>query len=134
MPQPSIRNPVLETNLARLSRYGYHRGPSTASDTLATEWARLKGDFAELDRTTVPDFDDLPPNVQGAARHYLDLKREADQLLSNCETAHSDILAKGLDVARVEDYAMVRDAYEDKVEKFGAARRALSEVLAKAGS
>ena len=130
MRQSSISNPVLEKSLDRLSRYGHRRNPTEAPETPATEWARLKSDFTEPGGAMVPNFDDLPADAQAAARHYLDLKREADQLLSACEAAHGDILRHGLDVARVDDYAVVRDAYEDKVEEFGAARLVVSEALA----
>ena len=42
----------------------------------------------------------------------------------------SQALAAFVDVDRVEDYAVVRDAYEAKVEEFGAARLAVAQLLA----
>jgi len=131
MANTSRRNPVLETNLDRLARYGYSRGSAITEAAPAAEWTRLKGDFAEPGRPAVADFNDLPPDTRAAALHYLQLKREADRLLSACEAAHKTILEQGLDVDRVEDYAEIRDAYEEKVEEFGAARRAVSHLLAK---
>ncbi len=127
--QEKIKNPLLESNLDRLARYGFRQANVAETDTAATDWARLKGDFARADEAAVPEFDQLPPAVQEAALHYIALKREADTLLSTCETAHGEILNQGLSVPRVEDYAVVRDAYEDKVEEFGAARAAVAGLL-----
>jgi len=131
MASASIRNPVLETNLDRLSRYGYRRGAAGPETASATEWARLKGDFADAGQAVVADFDALPADANAAAQRYLDLRREADRLLSACEAAHKTILEQGLNVDRVEHYALVRDAYEEKVEEFGAARLAVSRLLAR---
>ena len=85
-----MRNPTLETNLDRLSRYGFRREPSGLPVAAQDDWARLKGDFADVSGGAVPDLDDLPPETRTAAQHYLDLKNEADRLLSACETAHRD--------------------------------------------
>lgn len=123
-----VRNPVLDTNLGRLARYGYNRAPDDTIANAAEAWARLKDDFA--DAGPVPDFGDLPAEARAAAQRYLDIKQEADALLSTCETKHKGILENGLGVNRVEDYAVVRDAYEDKVEEFGAARLAVAQLLA----
>lgn len=127
--QNLLRNPLLERNLDRLSRYGFREADAAETDPVPSDWARLKDDFADLGGSRVPDFDDLPPDAQAAARHYVELRREADALLSRCETAHGEILNQGLNVARVEDYAVIRDAYEDKVEEFGAARQTVAGLL-----
>lgn len=127
--QNDLRNPLLERNLDRLSRYGFRQSGESDEDPVAADWARLKDDFADFSGTPVPDFDDLPTAVRLAARHYVDLRREADALLTQCETAHGEILNEGLSVARVEDYAVMRDAYEDKVEEFGAARQTVAGLL-----
>jgi hypothetical protein len=114
-------NPVLDRALAHLEQYGY-RAPVTE---IAADWARLKSDFGE----SVPDLAELGGAARKAADRYLALKYEADELLAACEAAHREILGEGLGPERTERYAVVRDAYEEKVEEFGAARAALAVAL-----
>jgi len=122
-------NPVLDASLARLARYGYGAGGNADP---AAEWARLAGDFADLDHPRVPDFAALALDAQIAARRYLALRRDADALLAACARAHRGMLADGLAEDRIEAYAALREAYEDKVEEFGAARAAVAALLAAA--
>ena len=121
-------NPVLERALAYLGRYGYRGGaprPVEVDRDPAADWARLKSDFD----APVPAFDALADKARDAAERYLALKHDADALLAACEAAHREILDDGIAVERTERYAVVRDAYEDKIEDFGAARAALAATL-----
>jgi len=134
--RPGPANPVLEESLRRLSRYGYAGPDGAPADAGAAadwpaEWARLKGDFAPAGGGgAVADLGALAEPARAVAMAYLRLRVEADALLARCEDAHRDILARGITPDRVEAYAAVRDAYEDKVEAFGAARAALAGLLA----
>ncbi|MDP6951589.1 MAG: hypothetical protein QGF53_02410 [Alphaproteobacteria bacterium] len=119
---PSDANPTLARALARLERYGYR---NAVTDDVAA-WRALRGDFDGAD--TLELFD-LPSAAKGAVTHYLACKRNSDRLLATCEAAHAGILKDGLDRARSEAYAVVRDAYEDSVEDFGAAGAAVSASL-----
>ncbi len=123
-----MTNPVLERALAHLGRYGYRagaQGPVEIDQDPAGDWALLKSDFGDA----APDFDALAGTAHAAAESYLALKQEADILLAACEAAHGEILDQGIAPERTERYAVVRDAYEDKVEAFGAARAALAAYL-----
>ena len=121
-------NPVLERALAHLGRYGYRggtTGPVEIERDAAADWARLTSDFDAL----VPEFGALADTSRDAAERYLALRHDADALLAACEAAHREILDDGIAVERTERYAAVRDAYEDKVEEFGAARGTLAAAL-----
>ncbi len=111
---PSDANPTLANALARLERYGF-RAPEIDA---AEAWRKLRDDF---DTAKGVEFAALPSEAQAAVEHYLACKHESDRLLAACEAAHTDILECGLDRQRSEAYAVLRDAYEDSVEDFGAA-------------
>ncbi len=133
--QPAPANPVLDRGLQALARFGYGTGriaavPAAASESAAhwsAQWADLAGDFAGVE--AVPAYARLSPDQAAAARRYMTLRIEADALLDRCRAAHGEILAAGITTDRIESYAIVRDAYEDKVEAFGAARDALAALL-----
>ena len=121
-------NPVLDRALAHLGRYGYRGGaprPAEVDRNPAADWARLMSDFD----APVPAFGALADKSRDAAERYLALKHDADTLLAACEAAHREFLADGIAVERTERYAVVRDAYEDKIEDFGAARVSLPAAL-----
>jgi hypothetical protein len=119
---PSEANPTLARTLARLERYGYR---ATIADDAET-WRKLRGDF---EHAAEQELAALPPATKAAAEHYLACKRKSDRLLTACETAHAEILERGLDRERSEAYAIVRDAYEDSVEAFGTAGAEVARSL-----
>jgi hypothetical protein len=119
---PSDSNPTLARALTRLERYGY--GAAVADD--AETWRSLRGDF---DNAAALELAALPDETQATITHYLACKRESDRLLAACEAAHAEILQDGLNRARSEAYAVVRDAYDDSVEDFGTAGAEVARCL-----
>jgi len=92
-------------------------------------WDDLRGDFATQALPNVPAFDDLNPAAREAARAYIRQRLVSDVMLGRCEDLHRDLFAHGICTDAVEAYAVARDAYEDSVEAFGAARVRLSNLL-----
>ncbi|MDQ2102834.1 hypothetical protein [Azospirillum isscasi] len=92
-------------------------------------WDELRGDFATQALPHVPAFDDLPPAAREAARAYIRQRLISDVTLGRCEDLHRDLFARGIRTVGVEAYAVARDAYEDSVEAFGAARLRLAGLL-----
>ncbi|MBP2313554.1 hypothetical protein [Azospirillum soli] len=92
-------------------------------------WDELRGDFATQALPHVPAFDELPPAARDAARAYIRQRLISDVTLGRCEELHRDLFARGICTDGVEAYAVARDAYEDSVEAFGAARVRLAGLL-----
>ncbi len=116
-----------------LARFGSKRldhVPSDAFINWAALWDGLRGDFGAPDR--VPSFDALDPAARDAARAYIRQRLVSDVTLGRCEELHRDLFARGIRTGAVEAYAVARDAYEDSVEAFGAARIRLARLLAAA--
>lgn len=105
-----------------LARFGYH--PAAIIEDRAAMWSRLMGDFPRA-----PAWDALDEPARAAAHDYMRLRRESDRLLEACEALHREMLKDGITTARVERYAEAREAYEEHVEAFGAARERLAALL-----
>ncbi|MBM3597309.1 MAG: hypothetical protein FJX35_03790 [Alphaproteobacteria bacterium] len=128
-------DPLVEQRHAVLARYGAEPATLPAGEADEARWTELwrllKPDFATADRTQVPDFASLAPAAREAARAYIGCRIEADRLLARCKEAHSRLARDGIATDAVEHYATVRDAYEDGVMAFGAARERLDTLLPK---
>lgn len=111
-----------EDSRAILSRFGYQ--PVASVEDRAATWARLRADFP-----SAPEWPALSAQARAAAADYMRLRREADRLLEACEAVHRDMLERGISPSRVERYALAREAYEEHVEAFGAARERLAALL-----
>ncbi len=115
-----------------LARFGYrHVANGAERDDWAAMWDLLRPDFATAERPDIATYDVLSEEAQSLARAYMRVRLEADRNLEACERLHVQLYADGIDKDVVEDYAVVRDAYEDSVEAFGAAREKLAPHLSR---
>ena len=115
-----------------LARFGYRHVENGAErDDWAAMWDLLRPDFATAERPDIATYDVLSEEAQSLARAYMRVRLEADRNLEACERLHVQLYADGIDKDRVEDYAVVRDAYEDSVEAFGDAREKLAPHLSR---
>lgn len=115
-----------------LARFGYRHVENGAErDDWTAMWDLLRPDFATAEQPDIATYDVLSEEAQSLARAYMRVRLEADRNLEACERLHVQLYADGIDKARVEDYAVVRDAYEDSVEAFGAAREKLAPHLSR---
>lgn len=123
-------NALFDEGRAVLARFGY-RYPEAGDwfDDWPAMWDKLKGDFATSARPTIPAFDALSPEQRDAATAYMEIRLDADRRLVACERAHAEMLKHGIDSAMVELYSAAREAYEDCVMRFGAAREKLAALL-----
>ncbi|MBB4264944.1 hypothetical protein [Roseospira visakhapatnamensis] len=129
---PELPNPLFASGRSVLARFGYqHRDDQEAREDWAVMWDLLRGDFSAPAGEAVPAFHDLDEPTRGAARDYMVARLIADRNLERCERLHVDIFANGVNTDAVERYAIARDAYEDSVEAFGAARLRLATLLAR---
>lgn len=119
---------LIDRGVAELRRFGYEPFSGDAPDW-ASMWTLLKGDFA-ADRSPVPDFGELTAWPQEAARIYMRRRLIADRLFEECRMLYDRLHAEGIGTDLVEAYTLARDAYEEAVMEFGAAREKLEEVLA----
>ena len=115
-----------------LARFGYRHVENGAErDDWTAMWDLLRPDFATADQPDIATYGVLSEEAQSLARTYMRVRLEADRNLEACERLHVQLYADGIDKDRVEDYAVVRDAYEDSVEAFGAARERLAPHLSR---
>lgn len=115
-----------------LARFGYrHLENGADRDDWAAMWDLLRPDFATVEQPKISAYDALSEEAQSLARAYMRIRLEADRNLEACERLHVQLYADGIDKDRVEDYAVVRDAYEDSVEAFGDAREKLAPHLSR---
>ena len=127
-------DPLVEERHGVLARYGY-RAPSNSSDPASFDpdwsamWLKLCGDFTSPARSVVAPYEHMTAAQQDAARQYMRRRLDADARLDQCKRAHAELHRSGIDAALVEQYAVVRDAYEDAVEQFGRAREELDALL-----
>jgi hypothetical protein len=119
--------PTLDNTIRELGRFGYDADEHQPD--WPGEWERLKNDFTTKRRPWVPRFDQMDEAQTAAAEEYMSRRIQADALFAKCEALHRQILEGGINVAITEDYTVARDAYEDMVESFGAAREALDALL-----
>lgn len=115
--------------LARFGSRELDHVPDDAFIDWVTLWDELRGDFATQALPRVPGFDTLGPAAREAAKAYIRQRLVSDVLLGRCEELHRDLFAHGICTDAVEAYAVARDAFEDSVEAFGAARIRLAELL-----
>ncbi|HYH21054.1 MAG TPA: hypothetical protein VD995_20805 [Azospirillum sp.] len=132
-PQHELPNRLFPDGRAVLARFGYRpldRLPADDEVDWAALWEQLRGDFATHANPVVPSYDRLHGPAAAAARDYMRQGLAADVGLDRCEALHVSLFADGIATDRVEAYAQARDAYEDSVEAFGAARTRLAGLLA----
>lgn len=137
MPRPSKSGPVpfpdprVEAGRSVLARFGYaHQDGPFPREDYAEMWVLLKGDFPSPDRGGgIPDLDALTLAQQSAARDYMDARLVADRRYELCSLAQREIFENGINTELVERYTTIRDAYEDAVEDFGAARERLQNLF-----
>jgi hypothetical protein len=118
---------LVESNAGILAKFGY-RAFDGAEEDWNGMWQLLKGDFTTLRRPWVPEFADLSPPQSEAARIYMRRRLIADRLFEECRRVQAD-LHQGIDTDRVEAYSIAREAYEESVEDFGAAREQVDALL-----
>lgn len=118
---------LVEANASVLAKFGYQPFGGAEEDWSGM-WALLKGDFATVEFPDVPDYADLTPSQQEAAKIYMRRRLIADRFFEECRMIQAD-LYKGIDTEQVERYTLARDAYEDSVEHFGEAREKVADVL-----
>jgi|GEM_PF-661040 len=134
-PLADLPNPLFASGRSVLARFGYrHLDDHQSREDWSDMWDLLRGDFAPHAGQEVPAFVDLDDRRQAAARDYMAWRLLADRNLELCERLHVEIFAKGVSTDAVERYAVAREAYEESVEAFGAARVALAALLARANA
>lgn len=118
---------LVESNVSVLAKFGYC--PFSGQDENWSEmWAMLQSDFATQRRPRVPEYTQLSPTQQEAARIYMRRRLIADRLFEECRKAQAD-LYQNFNTELVERYALARDAYEESIEDFGRARVVLESHL-----
>lgn len=118
---------LVEGNASILAKFGYQ--PFTgAEEDWSGMWALLKGDFATAESPDVPDFADLTPSQQEAAKIYMRRRLIADRFFEECRAVQAE-LYKGINTEQMERYTLARDAYEDSVNHFGEAREKVAQIL-----
>jgi hypothetical protein len=119
---------LVDCNAAQLTRFGYAaRGAEADWDEM---WSLLQGDFATRARPHVPAYSELPPHPRQAARIYMRRRLVADRLFEDCRELYLCLHRAGVDGDLVEAYTLAREAYEEAVYHFGAARAMVEEILA----
>lgn len=127
---PELPNRLFSNGRSVLSKFGYrHLEEGEVREDWAEMWEHLRPDFANSRRVSVASYDRLTPEQQAAAREYMSQRLLADRNLERCEELHVALFSKGINTDGVERYAVARDAYEDSVEAFGAAREKLDALL-----
>ncbi len=132
-PLASLPNPLFANGRSVLARFGYrHLDDHERREDWPDMWALLRGDFALPAGQAVPGYREMDDRRQAAARDYMTRRLLADRNLEICERLHVEIFTKGVSADAVERYAVARDAYEDSVEAFGAARDTVAALLVRA--
>ncbi|MDJ0947997.1 MAG: hypothetical protein QNJ94_03665 [Alphaproteobacteria bacterium] len=122
---------LVENGRSVLAKFGYtHQETPYPREDYAEMWEVLKPDFPHRGPGDVPSYDGMSPAQQEAAREYMDQRLVADRRYELCSIGLQDLFEKGINTELVERYTTIRDAYEDSVEDFGAARERLQTLLA----
>lgn len=130
---PDLPNPLFARGRSVLARFGYrHLDDQETREDWSDMWALLRGDFAPPAGQDVPGYLELDDHRRAAARDYMTRRLLADRNLEICERLHVEIFTEGVSTDAVERYAVARDAYEDSVEAFGAARDTVAALLTRA--
>ena len=136
MPQHKQTGPVpfpdprVEAGRSVLARFGYaHQDGPFPREDYDEMWTLLKGDFPSPNGSPVPDYGAMTEAQRDAARAYMDARLVADRRYELCSVSQREIFEQGIDTELVERYTTIRDAYEDAVEDFGAARARLQEMF-----
>ncbi len=119
---------LMDGEVALLERFGYVPFGDADPDW-SSMWDLLKGDYATLNRSRVPDYDEMTPWPQEGARIYMRRRLVADRLFEECQMLYQRLHTEGIGTELVEAYTLARDAYEDAVADFGAARATLEDVF-----
>ncbi|MFA7431181.1 MAG: hypothetical protein WCZ23_13570 [Rhodospirillaceae bacterium] len=131
---PELPNRLFSEGRSVLSKFGYrHLEDGEVREDWAAMWEHLRSDFTDTHRLSVASFDRLNADQQAAAREYMSRRLLADRNLERCEEWHVKMFAQGINTDAVERYSVARDAYEESVEAFGAAREKLDILLPRNG-
>jgi hypothetical protein len=120
---------LIDGQIAQLRRFGLGAFASDSTPPWAAMWEYLKGDFATVQRVHVPSYDEMSPWPQEGARIYMRRRLLADHLFEECQQLYHRLHNDGINTELVEAYTLARDAYEDSVGDFGAARETLEKVF-----
>jgi hypothetical protein len=122
---------LIDGQIAQLKRFGFGAFASSATDAphWTQMWEFLKGDFATVQRAHVPSYEEMSPWPQEGARIYMRRRLLADHLFEECQNLYQRLHSDGINSELVEAYTLARDAYEDSVGDFGAARETLEKVF-----
>lgn len=127
---PELPNHLFRDGRSVLSRFGYrHLEDGEVREDWAEMWEHLRGDFMDEHRAVVMPYDDLTSEQRVLARSYMSIRLLADRNLEICESLHVRLFSGGINTDDVERYAEARDAYEETVDAFGAAREHLDRAL-----
>jgi hypothetical protein len=108
-----------------LRRFGYEEVQAgDATEELAREWALLAPGIGSW-LATIP-LSELSSAQRELAIDRVRKRRELDELMRACDHAHSQIAACGARPDLVENYASVRDRFEEAVEAFTTAAEMLA--------
>ncbi|SKA20458.1 hypothetical protein SAMN02745127_02623 [Oceanospirillum multiglobuliferum] len=118
---------LVEQGASVLAKFGYEPFGGEEEHWSAM-WDLLKGDFTTQKHPEIPSFDDLSLSLKEAAKVYMRRRLIADRFFEECRKAQADLF-KGIDTDGVERYTIARDAYEDSVGDFGAARERIAMLL-----
>ena len=128
---------LIDGQIAQLRRFGFgafgKSGTADGADADAPPWSAmwdlLKADFATVQRVHVPSYEEMTPWPQEGARIYMRRRLLADHLFEECQQLYQRLHSDGINSELVEAYTLARDAYEESVGDFGAARETLEKVF-----
>lgn len=122
---------LIDGQIEQLRRFGFGAfgATSTAVPPWSEMWDLLKADFATVQRVHVPSYEEMTPWPQEGARIYMRRRLLADHLFEECQQLYHRLHSDGINTELVEAYTLARDAYEDSVGDFGAARETLEKVF-----
>lgn len=124
---------LVENGRSVLAKFGYaHQDSPFPREDYAEMWEVLKPDFPHTGAGDVASYDAMTPAQQEAARDYMDCRLVADRRYELCSIGLRELSEGGINTEHVERYTTIRDAFEDSVEDFSAARERLQSLLAEA--
>ena len=124
---------LVESGRSVLAKFGYaHQDSPFPREDYAEMWELLKPDFPHAAAVALPSYEAMTSAQQEAARDYMDCRLVADRRYELCSIGLRELFEGGINTEHVERYTTIRDAYEDSVEDFGAARERLQSLLAEA--
>jgi hypothetical protein len=131
---PASPQRLIDGQIEQLRRFGFgvfgmSGGAETDSPPWSAMWELLKTDFSTVQRVHVPSYEEMTPWPQEGARIYMRRRLLADHLFEECQNLYKLLHSDGINSELVEAYTLARDAYEESVGDFGAARETLEKVF-----